>query len=159
MIDSTVIRAHQHSAGARKTAGPQEIGRSSGGRSTKIHAAVDSFGLPIKFVLSEGQCHDAPLAPELIVAGCDHVLADRGYDSNAIRQHIRETGAEPVIPSKTNRINPEQYDEIIYKERNAVERFFAKIKHFRRIATRYEKLARNYMAMITLGAVIAWLRV
>lgn len=159
MIDSTVIRAHQHSAGARNSAGLQEIGKSRGGRSTKIHAAVDSLGLPIKLLLSEGQRHDALFAVGLIEPGCDYVFGDKGYDSDLIRGHIHEIGAEPVIPSRSNRVDPEKYDTVLYKERNAVERFFAKIKHFRRIATRYEKLARNYLAMVTMGAVITWMRV
>jgi len=158
MIDSTIVRAHQHSAGARKSAGPQVIGRSSGGRSTKIHVAVDSLGLPVKLILSEGQRHDSPFARDLLVEGCDKVLGDRGYDSDAFRQQIRDLNAEPVIPSKSNRINPEFFDKVLYKERNAVERFFAKIKHFRRIASRYEKLSRNYLSMVVLGAVIVWLR-
>lgn len=158
MIDSTTIRAHQHSAGARKSAGPQEIGISRGGRSTKIHAGVDAFGLPIIIVLSEGQRHDAPFATKLLVLGCDYVLGDKGYDSDVLREEIRKVGAEPVIPAKGNRVNPPDHDREIYKERNAVERFFAKIKHFRRVATRYEKLARNFLAMVTLAACIVWLR-
>lgn len=159
MIDSTIVRAHQHSAGAPKSAGSQETGTSRGGRSTKIHASVDAFGLPIKIILSEGQCHDAPYAAKLLVPDCDYILGDKGYDSDSLRENIREVGAEPVIPAKSNRINPEYCDKEIYKERNAIERFFAKIKHFRRVATRYEKLARNYLAMVTLAASIAWLRV
>lgn len=159
MIDSTIVRAHQHSAGALRSAGSQEIGKSRGGRSTKIHAAVDSIGLPISFILSEGQRHDAPVAQQLIVSGCDYVLGDKGYDSDAIRDQIRAVGAVPVIPPKANRVDPERYDKALYRERNAVERFFAKIKQFRRIATRYEKLARNYLTMVLLAAAIVWLRV
>lgn len=124
MIDSTVVRAHQHSAGARKSSGPQEIGKSRGGRSTKIHAAVDSLGLPMLLILTEGQQHDAPIAKKLILPGCDFVLADKGYDSDDIRHHTRTLGAAPVIPAKSNRIALEKYDEALYKERNAVELLF-----------------------------------
>ena len=154
-----MVRAHQHSAGAPIESGKQFIGRSKGGRSTKIHAKVDSLGLPLNIILSEGQLHDSTYANELIDSSCDYLLADKGYDSNDIRRHIAGLGAQPVIPGKSNRIEPIEYDKVIYKERNAVERFFAKIKHFRRVATRYDKLAQTYMGMVLLSAVIVWLRV
>ena len=106
MIDSTVIRAHQHSAGALKKLGPQNIGASVGGKSTKIHAKVDALGLPLKLVLSEGQRHDAPFAKELIDSQCHSVLADKGYDSDEFRDYLEEKNIEAVIPSKSNRLSP-----------------------------------------------------
>ena len=159
MIDSTIVRAHQHSAGAEKKAGPQKIGLSVGGKSTKIHAKVDALGLPLKLILSEGQKHDAPYAKALIDEPCDKLLADKGYDSDDIREHLAKNEIEAVIPSKSNRTKPVEHDKHTYKERNAVERFFAKIKHFRRVATRYEKLSVTYGAMVALAAAIAWMRV
>ena len=87
----------------------------------------------------------------------DYVLADKGYDSDAFVQTITDSGAEPVIPSRKNRKKPRDYDKELYKERNLVERLFQKLKHFRRVATRYEKLARNYMGMLHLASSMIWL--
>jgi transposase len=85
------------------------------------------------------------------------VLADKGYDSNEFIETIQTSGAVAVIPPRKNRTESRDYDKIIYKERNFVERLLQKLKHYRRIATRYERLARNYMAMLSLAATIIWL--
>ena len=87
----------------------------------------------------------------------DFVLADKGYDSNEFIDTIESNGAVAVIPPRKNRIESRAYDKIIYKERNFVERLFQNLKHYRRIATRYERLARNYMAMLSLVATVIWL--
>jgi len=87
----------------------------------------------------------------------DYVLADKGYDSDQFVSAIESSQAVPVIPSKKNRIAPRECDQELYKERNWVERFFQKLKHFRRIATRYERLARNYLAMLSLVSTVIWL--
>ena len=94
-----------------------------------------------------------------MIAGfqADFVLADKGYDSNELIETIQSTGAVAVIPPRKNRIESRAYDKIIYKERNFVERLFQKLKHYRIIATRYERLARNYMAMLSLVATVIWL--
>ena len=94
-----------------------------------------------------------------MIAGfqADFVLADKGYDSNEFIDSIESNGAVAVIPPRKNRIESRAYDKIIYKERNFVERLFQKLKHYRRIATRYERLARNYMAMLSLVATVIWL--
>ena len=88
----------------------------------------------------------------------DYVVADKGYDSNEFVQMIEQAGATDVIPPRSNRKTPRRYDKELYKERNLVERFFQKIKNFRRVATRYERLARNYLSMLQLAATVIWLR-
>lgn len=88
----------------------------------------------------------------------DQVIADKGYDTNDFRSTLEGKGIEAVIPSKSNRKEPIPYDKDVYKERNLVERFFNQIKHFRRIATRYEKTSRNFLAMLHLVATVIWLR-
>lgn len=94
-----------------------------------------------------------------MIAGfqADFVLADKGYDSNDFVESIQAGGAVAIIPSRKNRVEARAYDKTIYKERNFVERLFQKLKHYRRIATRYERLARNYMAMLLLVASVIWL--
>ena len=120
---------------------------------------ISSVGL----VLSPGQSADCSRFEELF-AGLDrdHVLEtaalDKGYDSNAIRQRLAENGINPVIPPKSNRKEQLAYDAEIYRQRNRVERFFNRIKHFRRIATRYEKYACTFLAMVHLTAAFLYLR-
>lgn len=127
--------------------------------STKINVAVDALGNPLRFILTQGQVHDIRQA-EAVIEGfaCEKVLADKGYDSNAFREVIAAKGAEAVVPSKRSRSEPIPYDKDVYKERNLVERFFNKIKHFRRIATRYDKTALSFAAMLALAAAMIWLR-
>lgn len=86
------------------------------------------------------------------------MIADKGYDADHLVEAIAETGAEPVIPPKKNRKKPRAYDEALYEERNRIERFFNKLKHFRRVATRYDKLLANYMGFVKLAAIAIWLR-
>ena len=137
------------------------MGRSRGGLTTKIHAVVDAMGLPIRLGLTPGQAYDGEVAMDLLVALPEDamVLADKAYDANAIREMIDGQGAWANIPPKSNRKDPICFSPHLYKARNLVERFFNKIKHFRRIATRYDKLAANYMAMIKLASIRVWLRV
>ena len=127
---------------------------------TKIHAVVDARGLPIRLGLTPGQAYDGEAAMELLNALPEDamVLADKAYDANAIREMIDGQGAWANIPPKSNRKDPICFSPHLYKARNLVERFFNKIKHFRRIATRYDKLAANYMAMIKLASIRVWLR-
>ncbi len=127
---------------------------------TKIHAVVDAKGLPIRLGLTPGQAYDGEAAMELLNALPEDamVLADKAYDANAIREMIEGQGAWANIPPKSNRKDPICFSPHLYKARNLVERFFNKIKHFRRIATRYDKLAANYMAMMKLASIRVWLR-
>jgi transposase len=127
--------------------------------STKIHAVVDALGNPLRFILTAGQVHDSKQAEALIDGfDFDKLLADKGYDSDRFRQVIGAAGGEAVIPSSRARSQAIPYDKDIYKERNLVERFFNKIKHFRRIATRYEKTALSFASMLSLVGAIIWLR-
>ena len=135
------------------------MGRSRGGLTTKIHMAVDSLGRPLKLILTPGQRGDAPIAPALLEGlSPRRVLADKAYDSNALRALIAEMGAEAVIPSNPTRKRPIPYDFQAYKLRNTVERCFNKLKHFRRIATRYDRHAVNYRSFVCLTAAMLWMR-
>ncbi len=126
---------------------------------TKIHAAVDALGNPVRLLLSVGQASEYGQANALIEGfTVGHVVADKGYDSNGFVKTIENSGATAVIPPRRNRKKMRPYDKHIYEDRNLVERFFQKIKNFRRIATRYERLARNYRAMLHLAATIIWLK-
>ena len=136
------------------------LGRSRGGLTTKIHAVVDRQGLPLRLGLTAGQAHDAPAALALLnrLAPRTIVLGDKAYDGNAIRDLIESQGAVPNIPAKSNRKWKPCFSKALYRERNQVERFFSKLKHFRRIATRYDKLADNFLAMVKLASMRLWLR-
>ena len=158
-LDSSVVRAHQHSHGAAK-GGDEAIGSSRGGRSTKVHLAVDSYGLPIHFALSGGQLHDVSLAPQLLdgTPPGEHVVADKGYDSAALRERIEQRGSIPVIPRRQGSlIGNDTMDWGLYKYRHLVENAFARAKHFRAISTRYDKLERNFASMVALAFVVMWL--
>lgn len=142
--------------GARANA----IGISRGGRTTKIHALVDVLGRPLRLALTPGNTSDIKGADLLVDAtvGMKRVIADRGYDANRLRSKLRDQGAIPVIPGRRNRKRPIQYDERRYRDRWLVEAMFCRLKDFRRVATRYDKLARNYQSTVALAAAIAfWL--
>ena len=116
--------------------------------------------MPIRIVLTAGQAHDQSVVPDLLrdlMPGSD-VVADRGYDSDAVLDLIRQAGARPHIPSTSRRRVHRSVDRAVYRQRNLVERFFNKLKHFRRIATRFDKLARNYLAAVLLASTRLWLR-
>jgi transposase len=153
IVDGTIVRVHQHGTGAK--GGAQAIGRSRGGLTTKIVALVDALGTLVRFVLLPGQRHDsvgvAPLLKDLDVAA---LLADKAFDTNAIRADLNERGALAVIPPKVNRAAGIPCDFEIYKWRHLVENFFCKIKEFRRIATRYDKTDTSFAAMIHLGGIV-----
>ncbi len=136
------------------------MGRSRGGLSTKIHALTDARGLPIKFVLTPGQAHDVLGAAELLTDLRDGniVLGDKAYDADWVRAQIEVQGAAANIPDRSNRKENHCFSKVLYKQRNRIERFFNKIKHFRRIATRFEKHALNYLAMVKLASIRIWLR-
>jgi transposase len=159
MIDTSIVRVHQHGAciaGNRE----QQMGRSRGGLTSKIHAVVDTNGLPVHLGLTSGQAHDNRLCPVLL-SGLNSrtmLLADRGYDADWIRALVSQQRAWANIPPKRNRKEPICFSPHLYRARNLVERFFNKIKHCRRVATRYDKLAVNYLAFITLASIRLWLR-
>jgi transposase len=137
----------------------QALGRSRGGFGTKVHAAVNGLGLPVKLVLTPGQAADVAQAETLIEGVPFEVaIADKGYDSRRLVRVIRRRGAEPVIPSRSNSTAPRPIDKDRYKDRNLAERFWAKVKVYRRVATRYEKTARNYLAMVHVASIMVLLR-
>ncbi len=124
--------------------------------STKIHALVDALGNPLRFILTPGQVNDITQAEQLIAElPADHILADKGYDSKALRETIVNQGAVPVIPPR--KTSPQvSCDFALYCERNLVERFFLKIKHFRRIATRYDQTPRAFLSILCLVSAFIW---
>lgn len=126
--------------------------------STKIHALVEGLGNLARWSLTPGQTHDIQQAETLIDGlNAAAVVADKAYDADAFLQCIDRSGATAVIPPRSNRRHCRDYDTHVYKNRNLVERFFCRIKHFRRIATRYEKLASRFSAFIALVAAFIWL--
>jgi transposase len=136
------------------------MGRSRGGLTTKIHALVDANGLPVILKLTEGQAHDGKSAQDMMgTLGKGQILmADRAYDSDALRKAMADRGAWANIRPMPTRVNVPAFSPYLYRYRNHVERFFNKLKHFRAIATRYEKHAANFLALIKLAAVRIWLR-
>lgn len=136
------------------------MGRSRGGLTTKIHALVDANGLPITLKLTAGQAHDGRSAADMLDAiGEDQVLlADRAYDSDALRKSLADRGAWANIKPMPNRKNIPAFSAFLYRYRNLVERFFSKLKHFRAIATRYEKHDANYLALVKLASTKIWMR-
>ena len=126
---------------------------------TKIHTLTDALGRPLRFVLTGGEAHDITTAPELLAGlSSDGVIADKAYDSNALRNLIAEAGAQAVIPSTRSRKILIPHDAIAYKLRNRIERFFNKLKHFRRIATRYDRRAIYFLAALHLASAMIWMR-
>ena len=160
MIDASIIRAHACSAGYGKNSQEKEaLGRSKGGFTTKIHAAVDALGNPLKFSLTAGQRHDITQAYFLTKDFTGQLLlADKGYDSNHFIETIQMQGFTPVIPPRKNRKNFRVYDKIWYQDRHKIECFFGKIKHFRRIATRYDKCATSFLSILYFVGMLIWLR-
>ena len=137
------------------------MGRSRGGLTSKIHAVVDAHGLPLRLGLTAGEAHDNRLCSILLseLQPKTMLLADRGYDADWIRALASEQGAWANIPPKRNRREPICFSPYLYRARNLVERFFNKIKQCRRVATRYDKLAANYLAFVKLASIQLWLRV
>ena len=139
--------------------GDEAIGRSVGGLSTKIHATCDALGNPTGFFLTAGQAHDLQGADVLIAdIEAEALLADKAYDANErMRAVLKAQDIEPVIPSKSSRTEPIDYDKHLYTARHLIENFFAKLKQYRAIATRYDKTARNFLSAIHMAACVIWL--
>lgn len=158
-IDGSIVKAHQHSSG--EAYGQESaIGKSVAGNTTKIHMAVDACGLPIHFTVTGGEVHDCKEVPTLVaeLPKADYIVADKGYDSEPLRVQIQGKGAVPVIPRKKNsNVGNDDMDWCLYKYRHLVENVFARLKHFRAIATRYDKLKRNLEASVALACAFLWL--
>jgi transposase len=117
------------------------------------------LGLPVKLVLTPGQAADVTQAGALLEdVPAAVVIADKGYDSKAVVERIETRGAEAVIPSRKRSKQPRAYDRERYKDRSLVERFWQKVKQYRRVATRYEKTARNFMGFVLVAAIMVLLR-
>ncbi|MFJ8730630.1 IS5 family transposase [Streptomyces bauhiniae] len=182
-VDSTIVRAHQHAAGAKTVpAGEPDdhaLGRSRGGLSTKIHLASDSRCRPLAFILTPGQAGDAPAFPQVMArlqvprpVGRPRttpvmVLADKAYSSRAIRIHLRRRGIRAVISQPADQAanrkrlgklggRPPAFDRDAYKQRNTVERCINKLKQWRGLATRYDETATIYLAGLHLAAIFIW---
>ena len=136
------------------------MGRSRGGLTTKIHALVDANGRPIALKLSEGQAHDGRSAADMLsgIGAGQILLADRAYDSDALRSELAARGAFANIKPLARRVNRPAFSGFLYRYRNLVERFFNKLKHFRAVATRYDKRADNYLAGVKLASLRIWMR-
>jgi len=127
--------------------------------STKIHTLVDALGNPIGFFLTGGHVHDLVGADHLLPSmQADTLIADKAFDAEErVIGPLAAAGKTAVIPNKTNRREPRKFDKYTYKARHLIENFFAKIKQFRAIATRYDKTARNFLAAVHLVAAAIWL--
>jgi transposase len=136
----------------------QAVGRSRGGRNTKIHALADAKGRLLAILLTGGEAHDCPVAERLIrrVKSSKRMLGDTAYDSAELRDELDQRGTTPVIPNRCNRKQPFSFSKRLYKLRWRIESAFNRLKDFRRIATRYDRLARNYLASVCLAAALVW---
>lgn len=158
-IDGSIVKIHRAGMGAASK-DDEATGKSVGGNSTKIHLAVDSNGFPIYFELSAGQVHDVVHAENLVIysPAAQVITADKGYDSQSLRNLIKSKGCSANIPRKVNsKQNNDHMDWCLYKYRHLVENAFQKIKDYRGIATRYDKLARNYASTLALAFIMIWL--
>ena len=160
MIDSTIVRAHQHAAGARGGQEKQALGRSAGGFTSKLHLCSDQNGDADRFLLTAGQEHDVVKAEELTnhLESGSSVAADKGYDSSNYRLILLYRNIEPIIPSRSNRIYKAPYDKEKYKVRYRIECFFNRLKQNRGIATRYDKMAHSFLSGVALACAIIAVR-
>ena len=159
-MDSTIVRAHACAAGYGKNSQLQEaLGRSSGGFSTKVHALADALGNPLKFLLTAGQRHDItqakPLSENIINTT---IIADTAYDANDFIESLYAKQCKSEIPSRKNRKQPRSYDEYLYQERHTIECLFGKMKHFRRVFSRFDKSAKSYLSFLYFAGTLIWLR-
>ncbi|MGE0106098.1 MAG: IS5 family transposase [Thiomonas sp.] len=158
MIDASHCKVHPHAAGAR--GGNQAMSRTKGGFNTKIHLAVDAHGLPLRAVITEGTRADCAEAERLMDGfKMDYLLADKGYDSDAIVAHAQAQGAQAVIPPRKNRKQPRTYDKALYKLRHLVENAFLHLKRWRGIATRYAKNVASFVAAVQIRCLALWLQI
>lgn len=161
MIDSTSARVHQHAAGPVGGQLAHAMGRSRASLSTKIHLACDALGYPLGFILTGANVSDFDQCQPLLRAHLKpgaFALMDKGYDSDAIRASVHQLGGVAVIAVKANRSLKPAFDEHLYRERHRIENLFARLKSFRRIATRYEKLHTTFSAMVSLSCLLIWLK-
>lgn len=159
-IDSTCVKVHQSANGGKKTE-DKAVGRTRGGLNTKIRTVVDGLGNPLYFQLSSGNVNDSEVAVDVlsnIDISQSNILADKAYGTNGILDYIQRRDSEYTIPPKANTVNPWRCDWVLYKERHLIECFFQKLKCFRRIATRYDKLDVSFLAFVYLAAIMLLLK-
>lgn len=158
-IDGSYVKAHQHSAGAASTS-DEAIGKSRAGNTSKIHLAVDAHSLPIEFEITAGQINDCTQAPALIsrLPKAETIVADKGYDNEKIREQVERQGVKAVIPRKRNSVKGNaDLDSGLYRNRYLVENAFARRKHYRAVASRFDKLKRNYESVVAMACAFLWL--
>jgi transposase len=159
LVDGTHVVVHQCAANPAGGAQKQAMGRTRGGRNTKIMALTDGRGLPVKLSLIEGQAYEGkyviPLleAPEGLL-----VVGDKGFDSDPLRQQLERLGASHCIPSKSNRRKKRRLNKKLYRQRYKVENYFCRLKRWASASTRRDKLASHFLALIQFASVIDWLR-
>ncbi|MCW1984321.1 UNVERIFIED_ORG: transposase [Sphingomonas sp. R1F5B] len=159
-IDSTYVKAQRAAFGAKRGRSAQAIGRSHGGWTTKVHALTDVIGRPYVLMLTPGNVSDVKAAPALLerAGRMRYLLGDKGYDADRLRRLARDVGAIPVIPGRSNRKRTIRYDKQRYAGRHLIENAFCRLKDFRRVATRYDKLAANFLSGVALATALAfWL--
>jgi transposase len=160
-IDASYVRVHQSGANPAGGQEAQALGVSRGGLTTKIHALVDSRGRVLKLLLSAGNVVDIKMAPALVqdlsLEQCGTVVADKGYDSDALRILLLEKGIFPCFAVSRKRVERRTFHKGYYRKRHRVENFFARLKRHRRVSTRYDKLASSFLAFTTLSAILHWL--
>ncbi|MFW2828546.1 IS5 family transposase [Sphingomonas sp. ID0503] len=156
-IDSSCIKVHRCAGGGKGGPWPM-IGRTKGGRNTKVHAVCDAKGRPHVLLLTPGNVHDCKVAKTCIAALPPSVelVADKGYDSQELREWLDQRGTQAVIPPRCNRKVQYDYDRTIYKQRNVIERMFCRLKDWRRLATRFDRNIKNFMGAIALAATVIW---
>lgn len=142
-----------------KKSGKQAIGRSRGGLTTKIHMVTATDRSAVSFSLSGGEAHDAPEGIALLertqkLPEQKYILMDRAYEGDNVRKKAAEKGFSPVVPPKSNRRNPWEYDKEMYKQRNEIERYFLRLKRFRKIFTRYDKLDALFCGFIYFAMIV-----
>jgi transposase len=170
MLDSTVIRAHAHAAGARKAAGAQALGRSRGGFSTKLHLRADAHGRAVAFHLTGGERHDLLGVGPLFERGAPRtgkrgrprrkkaVIADKAYSAARLPDALRRKRILPIIPSRSDQPDNPDFDRQSYRRRNLIERLVGKLEQFRRVAIRYDKPDPHYLAFVQIASAVLWLR-
>ncbi|MEG3151557.1 IS5 family transposase [Sphingomonas sp. ZT3P38] len=157
-IDSTCIKAHRTAGGAKGGHLANGIGQTRGGRNSKVHALCDVKGRPCVLMITPGNVHDMKVAKACIAAmpPSAELVGDKGYDSNDLRAWLAERGTTAVIPSKRNRKVQLDCDVKIYKQRNVIERMFCRFKDWRRVATRFDRNIKTFMATIAIAATVIW---
>jgi transposase len=161
MIDSTAMRVHAHGSNPAGGQLAQAMARSRASLSTKAHFACDALGYPLGFILTGANVPDCDQAKPLLAAHLRadaHVIMDKGYDSDALRAYVNQHGGVAVIAVNASRSAKPAFDEHLYRARHCIENLFARLKSFRRLATRYEKLHSSFAAMLSLACILLWLR-